>query len=76
MNMIKSIETNYYEEVIMETGDIYRRYCGGHWEKLYGETWEPCYSEEKELESQYKNFVTKSWNFILNSLNKGKNNET
>lgn len=63
--MIKSVETNYYEEIAMENGDLYRRfYSGAVWEKLYGNSWETCLSEEEFLEKEYKRFMKNCWNYF------------
>jgi len=35
----------------------YRRSEGGAWENLMGESWEPCYSDEKELEQMYQDYL-------------------
>lgn len=32
----------------------YRRYESGGWEQLMGQSWEPCYSQETQLEELYK----------------------
>ena len=37
----------------------YRRYESGIWEQLMGDSWEPCYSQEGQLEELYKNYKGK-----------------
>ena len=53
----KIVEVNYYIEVLEDNPTHYlnfRRSEGGNWERLMGESWEPCYSLEDELELQFQ----------------------
>lgn len=54
---IKEIELSTFEYVIMEDHTVYRRYSYGDWEIMMGQSWEPCYSDEQELEKLYKEYT-------------------
>jgi len=49
-------------EFIIETDSTefptYRRGENGGWEQLMGESWEPCYSDEEELERMYQDYLS------------------
>ncbi len=55
---IESAETITCEQIEMVNGQypIYRRYEGGTWEHLMGQSWEPTspYDEEAKLEALYQ----------------------
>lgn len=40
----------------------YRRYSSGNWEQLMGQSWEPVYSGEKELEQMYQEWLKEKQN--------------
>jgi hypothetical protein len=46
----------YY--IDMDNGYSYRRSAtSADWERLWGESWEPVFSEEKELEQAFQDYV-------------------
>lgn len=62
MIKISSVEWSNFEVVTTSDGTEYRRYSSDAWERLYGSSWEPCYSEEAALEEAYRNFTSKRIN--------------
>ncbi len=58
-----------YEDIEMSEGHYptYRRYGGGTWEHLIGQSWEPTspYNEEEKLEALYQQW--NNGNFVLSS---------
>ena len=58
---MKIIETVEYTVICVETDKkefpTYRRLSADSWENLMGESWEPAYFEEKELEAAYQEFL-------------------
>jgi len=54
---VKTTVVHYVETNDPEFGGMYRR--GGSkdsWEQLMGESWEPVYFRQEELEEQFQNF--------------------
>ncbi len=55
---IESVEPITCEQIEMTNGQYptYRRYEGGTWENLMGQSWEPTspYDEEEKLEALYQ----------------------
>ena len=58
LRKVESITPVYSEIVEMAEGEFrtYRRSSGANWEVLMGESWEPAYMEENELEAAYREF--------------------
>lgn len=56
---VAEVEPIHGEYVTLTNHSQYRRSFHGSWEELMGNSWEPCYSQERELEKVYQEFKTK-----------------
>lgn len=53
---IKDSITSTYQRIEMEDGD-YIRFSDNSWYRWYGESLEPCFFEEQELEQAYRLYI-------------------
>jgi hypothetical protein len=61
---MKILEVTKDVAFIVETDEAmyptYRRSLGGSWENLIGDSWEPVYMQEAELEAAYQDWLNKT----------------